>query len=46
MLDSIATDHVSTVLSDFGAALAAGDIDRAAAMFQDECYWRDLVTFT
>ena len=46
MLDSTATDQVSAFLSDFGDALAAGDIDRATAMFQDDCYWRDLVTFT
>jgi putative flavoprotein involved in K+ transport len=46
MLDSTATDQVSAVLSDFGDALVAGDIDRAMAMFQDDCYWRDLVTFT
>ena len=46
MLDSTATDHVSAFLSDFGDALAVGDIARAAAMFQEDCYWRDLVAFT
>ena len=46
MLDTTTTDQVAAFLSDFGAALAAGDIDRATAMFQDDCYWRDLVTFT
>ena len=46
MLDTTATDQVSAFLTDFGDALAAGDIDRATAMFQDDCYWRDLVTFT
>jgi len=30
----------------FGAALAAGDADGAAALFGTECYWRDLVAFT
>ena len=46
MLDSTPTDQLSAFLSDFGDALALGDIDRAAAMFQGDCYWRDLVTFT
>jgi len=46
MLDTTTTDEVSAFLSDFGDALAQGDIDRAAAMFQEDCYWRDLVTFT
>ncbi len=27
-------------------ALASGDIERALALFQSDCYWRDLVTFT
>ncbi len=46
MLDTTTTDQVSAFLTDFGDALEAGDIDRATAMFQDDCYWRDLVTFT
>ena len=46
MLDTTTTDEVTTFLNDFGGALAAGDIDRATAMFQEDCYWRDLVTFT
>ncbi|MEO8243614.1 MAG: NAD(P)/FAD-dependent oxidoreductase [bacterium] len=46
MLDSTTTAQVSAFLVDFGDALAAGNVDRAAAMFQDDCYWRDLVTFT
>ena len=29
-----------------GAALSAGDIDKAVGCFQEDCYWRDLVTFT
>jgi putative flavoprotein involved in K+ transport len=41
-----ATATVSSWLSDFEAALAARDPDRAAAMFADESYWRDLVSFT
>ncbi len=46
MLDHTATDDVTTVLETFGAALARGDVQAATAMFTDDCYWRDLVTFT
>ncbi|TCO72019.1 NAD(P)/FAD-dependent oxidoreductase [Rhodovulum euryhalinum] len=46
MLDTTTVDTVTAVLSDFGNALEQGDIDRAIGHFQDECYWRDLVTFT
>ena len=38
--------QASTWLHDFGAALARRDIDAALALFGDECYWRDLVSFT
>ncbi len=41
-----ATEAVSGWLSGFGAALERGDVDAAAAMFADESYWRDLVSFT
>jgi putative flavoprotein involved in K+ transport len=41
-----ATESVSGWLSDFQAALERGDIDAAAAMFAEESYWRDLVSFT
>ncbi|MEF7615120.1 NAD(P)/FAD-dependent oxidoreductase [Aquincola sp. MAHUQ-54] len=33
-------------LAAFERALAARDIDAALALFDDECYWRDLVAFT
>ena len=46
MLDHTATDDVTEVLETFGAALARGDVQAATAMFTDDCYWRDLVTFT
>ena len=46
MLDTTANDEVQALLDTFGAALERGDIDAATACFQDECYWRDLVTFT
>jgi putative flavoprotein involved in K+ transport len=46
MLDITATGKVSAFLDSFGAALAAGDVDAVTNMFEDDCYWRDLVTFT
>lgn len=46
MLDTTANAEVQGVLDTFGAALERGDIDAAVACFQDDCYWRDLVTFT
>ena len=33
-------------LLQFDAALKAQDVEAAAALFGDECYWRDLVAFT
>ena len=46
MLDATPTAIVAASLSKFEAALSAGDLDRASAMFGDESYWRDLVAFT
>ena len=46
MLDSTLTDQTQAFLDDFGAALDEGDIARAASMFLDDSYWRDLVAFT
>jgi len=40
------TQRASNWLSAFSAALTKGDIPAAVAMFDSECYWRDLVTFT
>jgi putative flavoprotein involved in K+ transport len=40
------TEQVSTWLANFGAALERGDSAAAAAMFEDDSYWRDLVSFT
>ena len=37
---------VSAWLSTFEAALSKSDAKAAAALFADECYWRDLVSFT
>ncbi len=46
MLDTTLTDQTQAFLDTFGKALEEGDIDAATGMFQDDCYWRDLVTFT
>ena len=37
---------VAAWLSEFGDALTAGDPAAAAALFAQDCYWRDLVAFT
>jgi putative flavoprotein involved in K+ transport len=39
-------DQVQEWLSAFGDALERRDIDSAVAMFADQCFWRDLVSFT
>ena len=46
MLDKTPTTRVQALLDTFGAALEAGNIDDAANLFAEECYWRDLVAFT
>ena len=46
MLDVTAEGRVNRVLTNLGGALAAHDLDRAIGLFQDDCYWRDLVAFT
>jgi len=38
--------QISDWLADFDAALQRQDFDAATRLFQDECYWRDLVSFT
>ena len=40
------TGRVSTWLSRFSDALEKSDVEAALALFDDECYWRDLVSFT
>jgi putative flavoprotein involved in K+ transport len=37
---------VTTWLEEFSAALAANDPARAAALFTEDCFWRDLISFT
>ncbi|WP_417769753.1 NAD(P)/FAD-dependent oxidoreductase [Stappia sp.] len=46
MLDKTPTARMQAFLDTFGAALEAGRIDEATEMFVEDCYWRDLVTFT
>jgi putative flavoprotein involved in K+ transport len=46
MLDKAPNARVTAFLGKFDAALAAGDVDAAVALFGVECYWRDLVAFT
>ena len=46
MLDKAPNKKLSDLLDRFGNALASGDIEAAVSLFQEDCYWRDLVTFT
>ncbi len=46
MLDVSPGTKIDTILAKLGDALASGNIDAAVNLFQAECYWRDLVTFT
>ncbi len=41
-----ATATVQGWLSKFDQALQAQDIQGVLALFNDECYWRDFLTFT
>lgn len=43
---SDATRRATDWFRRFEAALVQGDAGAAAALFDDECYWRDLVSFT
>ncbi|WP_295638744.1 NAD(P)/FAD-dependent oxidoreductase [uncultured Methylibium sp.] len=40
------TQSAQSWLASLGAALEKGDIAGALALFDDDCYWRDLVSFT
>jgi putative flavoprotein involved in K+ transport len=47
MRDKASATAVATdVLNRLGEALAAGDVAAALELFQADCYWRDLVSFT
>src|SRR2546430_16018684 len=46
MLDKGPNGKVSDLLNALDRALSAGEVERAADLFQPDCYWCDLVTFT
>ena len=46
MLDSTVTSRTQAVLDTLNAAVAAGDVDSAKALFAADSYWRDLVSVT
>lgn len=46
MLDTAPEKKANDLLEKLGSALACRDIDTAVGLFQEDCYWRDLVSFT
>ncbi len=46
MLEKAPSAVVAAWLQSFSAALAGGDVSAVTALFLDESYWRDLLTFT
>ena len=46
MTNPTPSQRASQWLDAFGTALARHDPDAVAALFDDDCYWRDLVSFT
>ena len=46
MLDETPDAAVTAVLDQLNAALEAGDAEAAAALFEPQGFWRDLVAFT
>ena len=46
MLDIAPSQQAATWLGAFGRALEAGDIEAATNLFAEDCFWRDLLTFT
>ncbi|RUU61415.1 NAD(P)/FAD-dependent oxidoreductase [Mesorhizobium sp. M2C.T.Ca.TU.002.02.1.1] len=46
MLDIAPSQQAATWLGAFGRALEAGDIEAATGLFVEDCYWRDLLTFS
>src|SRR4029077_20012976 len=44
--DKAPDGKMSDLLTALDKALAAGEVERAVDLFQTDCYWRDLVTFT
>ncbi|UVK42637.1 NAD(P)/FAD-dependent oxidoreductase [Mesorhizobium sp. AR07] len=46
MLDMAPSKQAAAWLGSFARALGAGDVAAASNLFVDDCYWRDLLTFT
>lgn len=46
MLDVAPNGKVTALLEKLEEALTAKEIDRTLELFDDDCYWRDLVSFT
>ena len=46
MLDENQSVTIDTVLAELNDALAACDIEAVVALFQDDCFWRDLASIT
>ena len=46
MLEKAPNGKVSDLLNALDKALSAGDLEHVVDLFQADCYWRDLVTFT
>ncbi|NKC17184.1 MAG: SidA/IucD/PvdA family monooxygenase [Gammaproteobacteria bacterium] len=46
MANSAAHEQSAQFLDNFGGALESADIEAATALFEEDGYWRDLVTFT
>ena len=46
MTQTTPSQRASAWLASFGAALGRHDADATAALFDEDCYWRDLVSFT
>ncbi len=46
MLDTTISDQTQAFLDAFGDALSSGNVAAASDMFEEDCYWRDLISFT
>ncbi|MEM7259758.1 MAG: nuclear transport factor 2 family protein, partial [Pseudomonadota bacterium] len=44
--ENVANAHVETWLNALDKALGASDIDGVVSLFDEDCYWRDFLTFT
>ena len=46
MTETVERTAAATWLADFGDALAQRDVERAAGMFAEDSFWRDLIAFS